>query len=161
MSSVVVITGMAAAFAMGGCGLSEPRLTATQSPAKFEEMLRARCVPGMTREQIDGAMDELHVSRRTRLEYPATGERAAVYLVRVFESGGVWVTSDDDVVEWVDVCFVMDSSGERCERIVLFRDGVRYFRGDPVGPPRRRAAGPVPRYPGSIPPPADPLEGTR
>ncbi len=156
-------TGIGLALAIGlgpgalGCAPGAA-IHARMSDEAVREAVARELPAGLTLDQAQTRLDGLRVSRRHRMHYPATETRPEVLLVRLFD-GGFWLESDYDDVEWLDLSLVFEAGG--FDRAVLYRDHVRYFGGDPVGPPTRAPAGPMRRYPGAIPPPADPLEGAR
>ncbi len=94
------------------------------------------------------------------MNYPANGARPRVLLARLFEPGGFWLHGDDDDVEWVDVSFAFSALPEKLDRVIVFRDKLRYFDREPIvypHAPRRALASRPGRFPRPIPPPIDPL----
>lgn len=162
----VPLTGMlvlAAAVASGLCGgcASAPAVSARNSDAEIRSVLQEKVPAQATPDEVSRALDQLGVSGRHRMNYPAADSRPHVLLARLFEPGGFWLHGDDDDVEWVDVSFVFSAPPERLERTIVFRDKLRYFQREPIvypHAPKRALMSRPGRFPAPIPPPADPLE---
>jgi hypothetical protein len=113
---------------------------------------------GLSQDQVGAKLSELRVPDRVRHLYPAEGSRPPVLLARLLPPGGAWLNEGDQTIDWVDLSFVFNPPGS-LDRVLLFRDNVRYFQGRPISQPRRPAVRPVDDYPIAPPPPMDPLEG--
>lgn len=149
------------ALMLAGCASSP--ILARLDDAQVRSMLAEKCPVGSTEPQVHAGLDALGVSKGSRIEYAATPARPRVLLARQFEDRGPWLSSDDADIEWLDISFVFSNAGA-LERTLLFRDKIRYVRGDPIvypNAPRRPLAGTLHRYPSPIPPPVDPLEGAQ
>ena len=151
---VNVGAGLGIAVVMTTLGACAPqRLHGRLLPAHLESRLREDFALGMSKGEVDGALDAARVPRRDRLMYPAgtdgagggagggsAGER--VYLVRLFEPGGHWSDFYDEHVEFSDVTFVFagtsvtsaasppggtnDGADDHLSALTLARVGVFY-----------------------------------
>ncbi|MBS0198559.1 MAG: hypothetical protein JSR77_17550 [Planctomycetes bacterium] len=144
-------------FALVGC-TTPPALHANMTDPVLRTKLAESFQPGMTLDQVQGGLDTLHIDHGRRMLYAPEGERPQVLLARLFPPGGFWGAEGDSVVEWVDVSFVFEPT-DHLSRTLLYRDGMRYFYGDPVNKPNREPMARFPRWPALPPPPKNPLEG--
>lgn len=112
---------------------------------------------GMTEDQVQAELDAMGVSRQYRKEYPATEDRGRVLLARSYIGGGAFIRGGDSSLEFNDLSFVFDDGGG-LKTVYGFRDSVRYYDGGVAYGPQRATMREVRDFPGTIPPPADPLE---
>lgn len=151
---------VAAGLCSGCAGGHPPAVSARNSDTEVRDIVAARIPVGSTPEQVESGLDALGVSGKYRMNYAATDARPRVLLARLFEPGGFWLHSDDDLVEWVDVSFVFTQPPEKLDRTIVFRDKLRYFQREPIvyphAPKRALMARPG-RFPAPIPPPEDPM----
>jgi hypothetical protein len=148
-----------AALMLCACG-APPAISARMNDAEIRAMLARACPTASTQLQVNHGLDALKVRQASRLAYPATAGRGPVLLVRLFDDRGFWLDSEDADVKFLDISFAF-SPEDHLTRTVLFRDRIRYIRGEPItspNSPRRPLRGPLQPYPSPIPPPIDPLE---
>ncbi len=141
-------------LALAGCAVT--KMGATQNDQELRATLAANFPPGMSVDQVHAKLNDLGVSKKFRTLYPKTESRPEVLLVRMYY-GGFWVDQGRYTLKWADASYIFGDAG--LERVLLYRDHVEYFYGDPLWPPTRPAQGPLYRWPAPIPPPIDPLEG--
>lgn len=137
-----------------------PGLSARMSDDEVRAVLAREARPGTPEPDLRATLDRLGAPARSRTLYPATESRPAVLLQRVYEGRGMWLQSDNDLVEYLDISLVL-TPDHALERALLHRDKVRFVRGEAIiypHAPRRKLAGPPTRWPGPLPPPTDPLE---
>ncbi|MBL9001171.1 MAG: hypothetical protein JNK25_08545 [Phycisphaerae bacterium] len=156
MPSPASAATLMATIALAACAPS-PMINANKSDEFIRGALAPVVMEGMTREQVNAGLDELHVSREFRLWYNAEGDRPPVQFVRLFPPGGFWPGNQEGWINWVDISFVF-GDGTHLSRTVLFRDGVRYVGSYPLNPPKRTPAAPFQALPSPPPPPLDPLQ---
>jgi hypothetical protein len=147
-----------ATLAIAGCAQIplHANLTDREYRARLDEHFHA----GMTRAEVETTLDELDVSKKTRLWYDEPGQAAPPQLlVRVYETGGFWLDEEDQSVQWVDTVYVFgrQSPEPLLDRVETFRRRQRYFHGEPVNIPDEPTLHPWGDYPMPPPPPARPL----
>jgi hypothetical protein len=151
--------GVASAAALvGGCAGEPAGLSAWMDDSEVREVVAAEFPSGLTLEETHARLNSLKVSRKHRLLYEATESRPQVLLVRFFRNG-FWLHQERETVKWLDLSFVFGGERDTLTSVLLFRDDMDYFQGGPIDRPRRAVQGSLRRWPGPIPPPADPLEG--
>ncbi len=151
MIALVIVLGLLPACA-------QVPLHANLTDTELHQRLDENFTPGMTRPQVEAKLDELKVSKKTRLWYDQAPSPPQL-LVRLYESGGFWLNEEDQIVEWVDTVFVFgrETPEPLYERAETFRRHQRYFQGEPVNIPDTPTMHPWGDYPISPPPPAEPL----
>lgn len=147
-----------ASVAAAACGCAPYPLHSNMTDDQIRIVLDENFKPGQSLAEVDGRLDDLRVSGRYRTMYPKTDSRPEVLLARLYPPGGFWLDQEDQLLKFVDVSFVFDDN-HSLVRFPIYRDGIRYFQGDPIYGPTRTPRRPVPHYPANPPPPADPLEG--
>lgn len=156
---MLIPVGVVCVLALGACSTEQSRVRYRMSDAEIRSTIAAEIEEGDTEREVVAGLERLGTARDKRFLYEANTERGRVVLQRVFESN--FLDSEDDDLEWVDMSFVFGDAGG-LERVVLFRDRLRYFQREPMvfdhAPKRRLMARPG-RWPLAVPGPIDPLEG--
>lgn len=155
MTRVGFVVMLALCAAVVGCA-SRP-MSVRLNNERWRSLASENFRTGMTVAEVQAKLDELGVSRDTRMEYEATPERGRVLLARSYVGGGAFIRGGDSTLEFNDFSFLFDEDGGLA-KVYGFRDSVRYYDGGPAYGPQRTPMRDVPWYPGTIPPPADPLE---
>lgn len=161
-STAIRRTCIALAFVAIGVALSacaQPRyLHSLLTPQEVSRRVLERTSEGMTLDELKSALRAAGVSERWWFEYEATDERPRVFLARLYPPGGFSIDETDEMLRWVDLSYVIGKDG-RVQRILKYRDAVRYYSNRPVYGPTREPIEKLRPYPFTIPPPADPLQG--
>jgi len=148
---------LAGVLCMHAVGCASRPMTARLNTQGWRDVVQQHFHAGMTETQVQAELDAMGVSRETRLMYPATADRVQVLLARSYIGGGAFIRGGDSTLEFNDLSFVFDESGGLA-KVYGFRDSVRYYDGGPAYGPQRPTVREVGWWPGTIPPPVDPLE---
>lgn len=151
----VLIGALTVLTALGACA-SRP-MSVRLNNEQWRTMTAEHFHRGMTEAEVHSELDALGMSRDYRMNYDATPQRGRVLLARSYVGGGAFVNRGDSRLEFNDLSFEFDASGGLAH-VYGLQDAVRYFNGGPAYGPQRATMKPVGRFPGTVPPPVDPLE---
>jgi hypothetical protein len=127
----VMRTGPVAMMALAAACAPVPAINSDLKDAELRSRLDERFKPGMSLEQVQGTLDELHVARRLRRVYPGPPVQL---LARLFPVGGYWVDNPEFQDVWyVDAWFLFAEG--RLERVDTERRRMRVQHYQYMDPP--------------------------
>ena len=123
-------TALTVAFMTCGCA-PIPVLNSDLNDQELRAGLDGNFKPGMSVEQVQERLDELHVARRLRRVYPGPPVQL---LARLFPVGGFWVDDGEyQETRYVDAWFVFGRAG--LDRVDTEKKRMRIEHREYIDPP--------------------------